>query len=89
MIYLILTVATGFGLFRLFKGPTILDRLIAFDALSICIVAMMILFLVDNEMPYFVDIILIFCLLGFTSTIAFMDYLLKRERREIKGEEHE
>jgi len=75
------------ALFRLFRGPTILDRVLAFDALSICIVGMIVLFSDLNRTSYFLDILLIFCLLGFASTIAFMDFLLKKKRSEIKRDD--
>ncbi|MCB1118429.1 MAG: K+/H+ antiporter subunit F [Chlamydiia bacterium] len=80
----LLTLSMILALWRLFRGPTILDRILAFDALSICVIGLIILFTYQQQTPYFLDLLLIFCLLGFASTIAFMDFLLKKTPQEIK-----
>jgi multicomponent Na+:H+ antiporter subunit F len=78
--FIILLLSMGCGLIRLIKGPFILDRLIAFDAIAISSIGVVVLVSAEFKTPYFLDIILIFCLLGFVSTVALMDYLFRTQK---------
>ena len=73
-----LTIAALLGLMRLWKGPRIFDRLIAFDCLGVSFVGMMALFGILNESPHFVDVILVFSLLNFLTTVIFAGYLKRK-----------
>jgi len=74
---IILTVAILAGLFRMATGPTILDRILAFDMLAICGVALMAILSIRWDTSLFLELILIFSLLGFFSTVALVFYLQK------------
>ena len=65
------------GLYRLIFGPGLLNRILAFDLIALCIIAITVLFSLINETYYFIEIMLIFCLLGFVTTIAFIDILFR------------
>lgn len=75
------------ALWRLLAGPSILDRIIAFDLVALAIVGLMVLLSVWWNTHLFIEIMLIFSLLGFVGTIAFVCYLhndptkLKRHSR--------
>jgi multicomponent Na+:H+ antiporter subunit F len=71
----ILTVAILICLVRMVKGPTVLDRILAFDAITICIVGLMVLLSVRWKTPYFVELIIVYSLLGFLGSVAFLFYL--------------
>ena len=71
----ILTVAILFCLIRMVKGPSVLDRILAFDAITICAVGLMVLLSVRWKTPYFIELILIYSLLGFLGSVAFIFYL--------------
>jgi multicomponent Na+:H+ antiporter subunit F len=75
------------GLYRLLKGPGILNRLLAFDLIALCIIALTVLLSLINKTNHFIEIMLIFCLLGFITTIAFMDTLFRAQ--ENKEDLHE
>jgi len=87
--------ATVLALGRLLAGPSILDRIIAFDLVAISIVGMMVLLSVWWRTHLFVEIMLIFSLLGFVGTVAFVCYLhndpakLKTKHRGKRAEEKE
>jgi len=70
-----LTLAILLGLFRLGRGPTVLDRILAFDLIAISAVGMVVLLSVLWATPVYLELILIFSLLGFLSTVAFVFYL--------------
>ena len=70
------------GFFRLFKGPTFVDRIIAFDLIVLTVVAFTSLLSIEEGTPHFVELILVISLLGFFSTVALvlsMEGLAKRK----------
>ncbi len=71
----ILTAAILTCLARMVKGPSVLDRILAFDAITICSVGLMVLLSVRWKTPYFVELILVYSLLGFLGSVAFIFYL--------------
>jgi multicomponent Na+:H+ antiporter subunit F len=71
----LLLAGTSLALARLLAGPSILDRIIAFDLVAIGIVGMVVLLSVWWKTHLFVEIMLIFSLLGFVGTVAFVCYL--------------
>lgn len=73
--YIGLFLATLLSVIRLILGPSTLDRILAFDAISLCAAGMIILFSIQTNSIYFLEVLLIFCLLGFTTILGYMDYL--------------
>jgi multicomponent Na+:H+ antiporter subunit F len=73
--FVLLLAASGLALYRLLVGPTLLDRIIGFDMGAICIVGMIILLSAYWNTRIFIEIMLIFSLLGFVGTVAFVSYL--------------
>jgi len=72
--YLLMVGILG-GLFRMAVGPTILDRIIAFDMVAISTVALMGILSIRWDTDLFLELILIFSLLGFFGTVALVFYL--------------
>ena len=79
------TIAAALSLWRLVFGPTVPDRTIAFDMLALCIVAIMALLSVLWDTRLFIEIMMIYSLLGFVGTIAFVSYLLSNPSRLLDG----
>ncbi len=65
------------GIFRMAVGPTILDRILAFDMVAISAVALMGILSIRWHTDLFLELILIFSLLGFFGTVALVFYLQK------------
>lgn len=74
-LYVLMIVSVLCGLYRLFKGPSVVDRMLAFDSVTVCAIALLVLFSLTRDTILFQDLILIFCLLGFATTVAFVFYL--------------
>lgn len=81
-----LTLAIVLGLFRLGRGPTLLDRILAFDLIATSAVGMVVLLSVLWRTPVYLELILIFSLLGFVSTVAFVFYLHRSRDARSKPE---
>lgn len=73
--FVILGLAAVISLRRVYRGPTILDRVIGYDAVTICIIGMMVLVSIQWETGHLIEIIMIFSLLGFMGTVAIVTYL--------------
>ncbi|HWL53513.1 MAG TPA: monovalent cation/H+ antiporter complex subunit F [Chthoniobacteraceae bacterium] len=78
--FCILSVAILLGMVRLGRGPTVLDRIMGFDLLTTSSVGIIILLSILWKAPVFLELILIFSLLGFFGTVAFVFYLSRLHR---------
>ncbi len=72
-----LVISSMLGIFRMIKGPTVMDRILSFDTIAISIIGILLLLSMKWESEYYMDIVLIFSIFGFFGTIAFSFYLSK------------
>lgn len=70
-----LILAMLLGFYRLAAGPTVVDRILAFDAVVLCAGGLVVLLSRIWESPLYLDLILIITSLGFLTTVAFVFYL--------------
>lgn len=73
----VLSIGILFALFRLFKGPRLMDRILSLDAISVCIIGILVVGSVQYKSPFYIDLILVFSLLNFIGTVAYVFYLNK------------
>jgi multicomponent Na+:H+ antiporter subunit F len=62
-------------LYRIFRGPTSADRIVAVDILGILVVGFCALFAVYTPRKFFMDIAIVWVLLGFIGALALAKYL--------------
>lgn len=74
---LLISLSLLIGFYRLFIGPGFLNRILAFDLISLCVIALTVIFSLTTSCYHFVEIMIVFCLIGFATTIAFMDMLFR------------
>ncbi len=67
------------NLYRLLRGPTAADRILALDTLYINTVAVLILFGMRLGTAIYFEAALIIAMLGFVGTIALSKYLIRRD----------
>ncbi|AUD13518.1 MULTISPECIES: Na(+)/H(+) antiporter subunit F1 [unclassified Planococcus (in: firmicutes)] len=67
-------------LFRLVKGPTVADRVVALDAIGVTLVSIVALLSLIIETEFFLEVVLLMSILSFIGTAAFAKFL---ERGEI------
>lgn len=70
-----LAVAVVCGLWRVARGPTTLDRILAFDALVVFAAGFLALASVRWETPHLLELVLVIAALGFFTTVALFYYL--------------
>ena len=62
--------------YRVLRGPSWGDRIMAFDLLSVNLVVLFVLMAVKGHLLVMLDAALVLSLLGFLSTVALTRYLL-------------
>ncbi|WP_262247211.1 cation:proton antiporter [Parapedobacter soli] len=77
----ILAIALLLVFVRLFKGPTIVDRVIALDLLITIGISVITAYSISRGKSTFIDVAMILALIAFLSTIAFSYYIEKRGRK--------
>lgn len=78
----LLLVALLLVLFRLWRGPTLGDRIMALDTLSVLSVGLIGALTVRTGLTLYLDIAIAIALVGFLSTVALARYLLARAKGE-------
>jgi multicomponent Na+:H+ antiporter subunit F len=69
---IIVTLLAGY---RVIRGPTTPDRVVALDTIGTTVVAIAVLFAVQTGSGFFVDVALVLAIIGFISTIAVARYV--------------
>lgn len=84
MIHMALTVALGciasavlLNLYRLLRGPTAADRILALDTMVINAIAFIILFGILEETTVYFEAALLLAMVGFVGTVAYTKFLLR------------
>ena len=72
-------VAMLLALWRLLRGPTIPDRILALDTLSVTAIALLMLFGMHLDSSIYFEAALIIAMLGFCSTVVLSKYVLRRD----------
>jgi len=73
-----LVISFSLCLFRVVYGPTLIDRGIAADTISMQLVGIAILLTITLRTLLYFDSVLIFAILGFATTIAFAQFIGRR-----------
>lgn len=68
-------VGIALSMIRVARGPTVLDRILAFDLIATFAVALITLLSMIWQTAEYVELILIYTLLGFSGATAFTFYL--------------
>jgi multicomponent K+:H+ antiporter subunit F len=64
-------------LYRLFRGPDIVDRILALDTLALDLIALIILAGIVYDTTMYFEAALLFAMVGFIGTVSFCKFLLR------------
>jgi multicomponent K+:H+ antiporter subunit F len=64
-------------LYRLFRGPDIVDRVLALDTLAINLIALIVLSGIYYDTAMYFEAALLFAMVGFISTVSYCKFLLR------------
>ncbi len=71
----LIAIATLLSMYRIFRGPTTVDRLVAVDIMTTITTGLMVLFALYYKRMIFLDVALVYAVLAFGGVIAFARYL--------------
>ena len=66
-------------LYRVFRGPSIPDRLIALDAIGVMLISAIALLSVFFDTGFFMEVILLIAIMSFIGTVSFSKFIEKGE----------
>lgn len=69
--------AMALNAWRLLKGPSLVDRILALDTLYINTIALLVLLGIQRGTPLYFEAALVIAMLGFASTVVLSKYLLR------------
>lgn len=69
------------AIIRLLLGPTLADRILSLDTITVLAVGVVGVFALRTGLYLYTDIAIAVALVGFLSTVAFARYLLSRGRQ--------
>lgn len=70
-------IAALLNLWRLLRGPTLLDRVIALDTMVINTIALLVVIGIYLNSDVYFEAALVLAMLGFITTVAFCKYVLR------------
>jgi multicomponent Na+:H+ antiporter subunit F len=78
----ILILLSFFCLFRIIRGPSIADRMVAIDIFGILVVGICALMVVKTGRKFLIDIAITWVILSFIGTITLAKYLSRKKLNE-------
>ncbi|HIY75350.1 MAG TPA: cation:proton antiporter [Candidatus Sphingobacterium stercorigallinarum] len=75
----ILTISVLLVFIRLFKGPTVVDRVVALDLIITIGIGIITVYSIRQEQEVLLDVAIILALIAFLGTIAFSYYIEKQK----------
>jgi len=66
-------------LYRVFRGPSIPDRLIALDGIGVMLISAIALLSVIFDTGFFMEVILLIAIMSFIGTVSFSKFIEKGE----------
>ena len=74
----LLALAAVLGFVRLLRGPSLPDRVVAFDLLATVAVGISAVYAMAHDQPVFLDVAVVIALISFVGTVAFARYIEER-----------
>ena len=68
-----------FNLWRIFKAPGVVDRVLALDTMVINIIALLVLYGISSHSGVYFEAALLFAMTGFVSTVAYCKFILRSD----------
>jgi multicomponent Na+:H+ antiporter subunit F len=63
------------GLYRMIKGPSSYDRVVSLDVINVSIIGILVVIALITDNKLYIDVALIYGILGFLETIVFAKFL--------------
>ncbi len=74
---ILITLMTFVGLYRAYVGPTAADRIVAINMITTKVTTIIVMIALVTAQGSYVNVALVYALIGFIATIGLAKYLLK------------
>ena len=81
-VMIVILVSMGMVLLRAVMGPSVFDRILGLNSVGTHVIVFIVLFGMFEESGYFIDIAIIYGLISFVTSIAFLMYFKYRPEEE-------
>jgi multicomponent K+:H+ antiporter subunit F len=75
--FFLICLALLLNLYRLLKGPSLPDRIIALDTMYINTIALLVLYGIYQKSSFYFEAALLIAVMGFVGTVVLSKYLLR------------
>jgi len=82
----LLALGAAGAVYRVYKGPSVLDRVISLDVMLIIVASMMIVDMVVNDHQDFILFVVVTAVIGFLGAVAIARYVVVRSPEEVAEE---
>jgi multicomponent Na+:H+ antiporter subunit F len=83
--FFMITAALAIAMIRMIRGPSLADRVVALDMMTITVIGFCALYAILMEEPSFLDVAIVLALIGFLATVALARYAERRFLRDKEG----
>jgi multicomponent Na+:H+ antiporter subunit F len=80
IVFALLIISFALATLRLFIGPSLPDRVVALDLISVISAGFIAVYAIDTDQPIFLDAAIVLGLIAFLSTVALAQYIERRAR---------
>jgi multisubunit Na+/H+ antiporter MnhF subunit len=90
--FILVMLAIALGFYRIAKGPSLADRVVSLDMMTVSVMAFCGLYAILSDSTAFIDVAIVVALIGFLATVALARFaerqeVIDREGRETDGQE--
>lgn len=82
--FVMVMLSLAIAFIRLAKGPTLADRVVALDMMTVTIIAVCGVVVVGTGVSALLDVALVLALVGFLATVALARFAERRDAREVE-----
>jgi|YNPBryantNP2012_1023418.scaffolds.fasta_scaffold183492_1 multicomponent Na+:H+ antiporter subunit F len=79
-VFMMLLTAIFLAFWRLVRGPSLPDRVVALDVIASLSLGMIVVYAISANQPVYVDAAIALALIAFLGTVAFAQYIERRAR---------
>ena len=76
-----LALASVLSVYRVLRGPSLPDRVVALDLIATLVVGITIVYSIQTDTAVILDVAIVFALIAFLGTVAFASYIERKEQR--------
>jgi multicomponent Na+:H+ antiporter subunit F len=70
------------SVYRLLRGPTLADRVVALDLIATLVVGVTVVYSIYTDTAVILDVAIVFALIAFLGTVAFASYIERKEQQQ-------